>query len=73
MRVCVHPRIACGIFRVSGEVGHFDCCCGCQEPSEQQILGEEKQRQDAEGVKAAHIGLMLPAALLPVPDQRDVS
>lgn len=39
----------------------------------QQILGEKKQRQDEEGVKAADIGLMLPASLLPVSDQRDVT
>lgn len=64
--VCVHPRIACGIFHVSGEVGHFDRCCGCQEPSEQQIMREEKQRQDAEGVKADETRLILPAPLLPV-------
>lgn len=51
--VCVHPCIACGIFHVSGKVGHFDRCRGCQEPSEQEIMREEKQRQDAEGVKAA--------------------
>lgn len=71
--VCVHARIACGIFHVSGEVGHFDHCRGCQEPSKQQIMREEKQRLDAEGVKAAKTRLILPAPLLPVPDQRDVS
>lgn len=73
--VCVHPCIAYGVFHVSGEAGCSDCCCGCREPSEQQSLGEEKQRQDAEGVKAADIGLTLPARTkgcqLGLPGRRD--
>lgn len=57
-KVCVcafTPTQSMGHFLCkSGTMGHFDCCCRCQEPSKQQILGEEKQGQGAEGQSCGH-------------------
>lgn len=78
-KVCVcafTPTQSTGHFLCkSGTMGHFDCCCRCQEPSKQQILGEEKQGQGAEGRSCGHGTnvLPLPPLLIHMRNKKDFS
>lgn len=68
VHLCLYPCIACGIFRVSGEVEHFVCSVDAESPANRSC--EKTSKGSMQKGKAEDIGLMLPASLLPMPDQR---